>query len=197
MVYYTHSTENIVRATEVGADIKHSGIDKSEFEEYLKKNDVYKKLDNMSKYTITDFYNGLVKDMDDIIYILRSMEKKIGSNEENIKEILGMVLLHTMNTKMDNFSKHVARINPLMLIFGGDDNDVKEIFDDIRKSIEKYEKNPIKFFENQIKYINFVGNKYKRKIVKLYDLIEDEPNIVHNSINKRVLNFKKFNDGKK
>ena len=70
-----------------------------------------------------------------------------------------------------------------------------KLFNNLRKLANKYENKPKDFFENQIKYINFVGKKNIKKLVKLYDIIEDEPNNIHHNINKRVSNFKNFNNG--
>lgn len=191
-LYYSHSVENLVRATEVGAYIKISDVKKKDFLDFIKSNDVYKNLEKMSNFNINDFYNGLIKDMDQIIDVLKYFKIEIGTNEENIKKILDIVLTHTFNTKVETFNKHLNRIDPLVLFFN--EHEAKEVFDDLKKTYKKYEKNPIKFFEDKIKYIKFVGDKYKKKVIKLYDLIEDEPLQIHNKINKRISNFKKFNN---
>jgi DNA repair ATPase RecN len=41
----------------------------------------------------------------------------------------------------------------------------------------KYQKNPIKFFEDEIENFNFVATKYLKKIGKLYAMAKDDENM--------------------
>ena len=60
---------------------------------------------------------------------------------------------------------HHGKPNPKMLFHGLD--------------IDKEQK-------DQIKMINFIGDKYKRKVIKLYDIIDEEPIEIHNKINNKL-----------
>lgn len=192
-VYVSHLFEVLVKPTEVGAEIKMSDIKKSEFKDFLSSNRAYNDFKSMSEYSYKEFYNGLKSEMDYIVDFLSSVGVEMGTEEENINKFLKLLFNHLMNSKAEILNRHISRINPLLLVFNS--NKVDKLFNDLRKLAIKYENKPKDFFENQIKYINFVGKKNIKKLVKLYDIIEDEPNNIHHNINKRVSNFKNFNNG--
>ena len=192
-LYYSSSVESLVRATEIGTYIKIGDVKKKEFFEFLKSNDVYKILNDMSKYNIDFFYKELLKNMDQIIKFLNILKFNVGTDEENIESVLKISLNHAFNKKIESLKKHLKQIDSTLLYFN--DNAVDEFFEHFNKIFKKYENKPIKFFEDQIKMINFIGDKYKRKVIKLYDIIDEEPIEIHNNINKRLKNFKNFKNG--
>lgn len=189
-LYYSHSVENLVRTTEVGTYVKIGDVKKKEFFEFLKSNDVYKNLDNMSKYNKELLYKELYDNMDQIIDFLNILEIKVGTDEENIETVLKISLDHIFNKKIEALKTHLSEVDDMLIYFNK--NSVDDFFEHFHKIYLKYENKPIKFFEYQIKMINFIGNKYKRKVIKLYDIIEEEPTKIHNVINKRIDNFKGF-----
>tara|TARA_X000000368_G_scaffold165953_1_gene130961 strand:+ start:2415 stop:3527 length:1113 start_codon:yes stop_codon:yes gene_type:complete len=195
-LYYSHSVENLVRATEVGTYIKVSDIKKKEFLKFLKSNIVYKNLDEMSKFNIEFFNKELLKNMDKIIKFLNELEIKIGTDKENIEKLLSVFLNHTFNKKVETLKKHIKSVDPMLIYFTDNEDLIDQFFGYYNKMYDKYENKPIKFFEDQIKMINFIGNKYKRKVIKLYDIIDEEPIEIHNKINNKLINFKKFKNGK-
>ena len=56
------------------------------------------------------------------------------------------------------------------------------------KKFTKYKNNPEDFFNNEIKYLNFIGNKMLKRLSKLYSIANEdfkESNII-NKINNKV-----------
>jgi hypothetical protein len=49
-------------------------------------------------------------------------------------------------------------------------------FDKFVNDVQKYQKNPKKFIDHEIKIMNYVGNNMIRKIAKLYDMASDVKN---------------------
>ncbi len=191
-MYYSHSVENLVRLTEVGAAIQVSGIDKSDFLDFLKSNRTYSTLDEMSKYNIEDFKSKLKEDHDKIKETLEKLDIPRGTESENINNILRVFLIALIEYKISKLKDHLRSLPKLVLSFGHSELD--KILDYIDKNYSKFKNNPIEFFENQIKNINLVGNKYKKKLSKLYDTIEDYPMDmgIHRTINRKINNFKDF-----
>lgn len=107
-----------------------------------------------------------------------------------------------------NTEKYALKSKPFDIIFGKGDIKAAEEkankkFNQILKKYQKYERNPEKYFEYLEKYLNFVGRKTKRKLFKLYDMVENDKNSIinwdlHNKINKKnenlvyTLDFKSF-----
>ena len=189
-LYYSHSVENLVRTTEVGTYVKIGDVKKKEFFEFLKSNDVYKILNDMSKYNIELLYKELYDSMDQIVNFLNVLEIKLGTDEENIETVIKIALDHIFNKKIEALKNHLSEVDDMLIYFNK--NSVDDFFNHFHKIYLKYENKPNKFFEDQIKMINFIGNKYKRKVIKLYDIIDEEPIEIHNKINKRLDNFKNF-----
>lgn len=94
---------------------------------------------------------------------------------------------------------------------GNDSKEMREVeklankkFNQMLSKYQKYEKNPQKYFEYLEKKLNFVADKMKRKLYKLYDMVKDTTNKsiinwdLHNKINSKneklvyTLDFKSF-----
>lgn len=193
-LYLSHITEILVKSTELGAEIKMSNINKKQFKEFLSNSRVYIDFKSMSEYNIDDFYKGLKEEIESIVDFLIEYDQKVGTTDENINLFLSMLINMIMNTKVDTLNKHLSNINPILLAINSDKID--DIFNSLKKMANKYENNPNKFFEKQIKLINFTGKRNLKKIIKLYDIIEEDPIKIHNNINRRISKFNQFKDGK-
>lgn len=120
----------------------------------------------MSNYSLDMF----LKELKDEI---KESTKKYNFSEQRIEEIMNDFLknklIDIIEHRVRDFNNHLRRIDPKILV--KNEKDINSVYKEIAKIADSYKKNPISFFENQIKFINFVGKKNIKKITKLYDYI--------------------------
>ena len=165
-LYLSHSVETDVKATEVATELKMSDIKKEDFEKFLLNNKTYIEYKTMSNYSLDLFLDELKED-------IKESTKRYNFSDQRIEEIkndfLESKLVDIIEHRVRDFNNHLRRIDPKILV--RNEKDIDSVYKEIAKIADSYKKNPISFFENQIKFINFVGKKNIKKITKLYDYI--------------------------
>jgi hypothetical protein len=221
LLYFTTSVENTVRPTELYHQLLDNKINKSQFRDFLKETDVIKKLELAQKFSLERFKEDLNNSNDVLNFIDNAVKEgyvRIGDNAEDILNILMTTIINSTIENTKGFLKSyvdesVSFVDRLNSIFNGihSDNILKSQeeannkFKDLVSRYQKYENNPNKYFKYLEKRLNFVGDKMKRKLYKLYDMVEDNKETIlnwdiHNKINSRkdkknerfVLNFYAF-----
>jgi hypothetical protein len=175
-LYYTSNIENLVRPSEISAEIKYGRIKKSNFYNFITNDKSYKSLSSISKYTFDELYNELKKEID----VIKDFFDKIGvkydgmSDDDILNRVLRLYYDNVRNWKADSIEK-ILTTNIVDQMFGlrGD----KEVFfNKMLNKISKYGDNYKKFFIFEIKSMNMVANKMMKKISKLYDLAKSSKN---------------------
>ena len=198
-MYYIHAIENLVRPTEVAYSMKRKNITKSQFKDFLEDNIVYKELLRIKNYTFDNFIQDLKQQEDRLDALLEHIGEDPSnmSIDEKINKVLELVYVDLVNNRMDLFMQMTQGPMDDFLTFGaqlgmippGSEEKMKQLqkTNEIRRKFlsrtMRYEKNPIKFFEDEFEEFNYVANKMLKKISKLYAMAKDDEQVSESIIN--------------
>jgi hypothetical protein len=198
-MYYIHAIENLVRPTEVAYSMKRKNITKSQFKDFLEDNIVYKELLRIKNYTFDNFIQDLKQQEDRLDALLEHIGEDPSdmSIDEKINKVLELVYIDLVNNRMDLFMQMTQGPMDDFLTFGaqlgmippGSEEKMKQLqkTNEIRRKFlsrtMRYEKNPIKFFEDEFEEFNYVANKMLKKISKLYAMAKDDEQVSESIIN--------------
>jgi hypothetical protein len=198
-MYYIHAIENLVRPTEVAYSMKRKNITKSQFKDFLEDNRVYKELLRIKNYTFDNFIQDLKQQEDRLDGLLKHIGEDPSnmSIDEKINKVLELVYVDLVNNRMDLFMRMTQGPMDDFLTFGaqlgmippGHEEKMKQLqkTNEIRQKFlsrtMRYEKNPIKFFEDEFEEFNYVANKMLKKISKLYAMAKDDEQVSESIIN--------------
>ena len=116
---------------------------------------------------------------------------------KKINRVLEVAYIDLVNNRMEIFVQMTDHHMDDMLKFGMQlgvlpphlEDKVKELekTDEVRKKflsyVMKYEKNPTKFFEDEIENFQYIANKMLKKISKLYAMAKDDEPVSESIIN--------------
>lgn len=180
-LYFTHSIENIVRPSEVAADLKVGNIDKKGFLEFLKNNRVYKQLKEIYNFSYEGFKNELLDHVD----LIRTRLEQSGLEDipeddyELVNTVLELLMINIINGKAKSLKNDLTTdIFEELLGFSGKK---EEVFTKYLKKIQKYE-NYDDFFKNEEKMFKQVSSNLIKKIHKLYSILNDGSDTTNESI---------------
>jgi len=198
-MYYIHAIENLVRPTEVAYSMKRKNITKSQFKDFLEDNIVYKELLRIKNYTFDNFIQDLKQQEDRLDGLLEHIGEDPSnmSIDEKINKVLELVYVDLVNNRMDLFMQMTQGPMDDFLTFGAQLGMIPPGFEEKMKQLQKtneirrkflsrtmrYEKNPIKFFEDEFEEFNYVANKMLKKISKLYAITKDDEQVSESILN--------------
>jgi hypothetical protein len=198
-MYYIHSIENLVRPTEVAYSMRRKNITKSQFKDFLENNRVYDEILKIKNFTFEDFISKLKEQEDRLDGLLEHIGEDPSnmSIDEKINKVLELVYVDLVNNRMDLFMQMTEGPMDDFLTFGaqlgmippGSEEKMKQLqkTNEIRRKFlsrtMRYEKNPIKFFEDEFEEFNYVANKMLKKISKLYAMAKDDEQVSESIIN--------------
>lgn len=211
LLYYMNVFENAVRPTEMYQMLLNNNVTKDEFLHFVENTDMMKKFRKAENFSIEKFKEELNNDKEVKLFV----EKIINESDDYERlesladDVLNIVLINLSNKIIEDIrfyiQKYVDSHSIKMLLYGKDVFELaNKTFKNIVNRYKKYNKNPSKYFEYIEKNLNFTGNKMKRKIYKLFDMIKDTENKnsivnweLHNKIYskneiKRTLDFESF-----
>lgn len=177
LLYFVHSIENVVRPSELSADIKLNKVSQKNFLEFLENYETYKNLNMARRFS----YDGLKKELKNYIPQIDDLGEHIGesfgeTDEEKIDEVLRLLWVNITNEKGEKYMEMMST-NSLSQIFGLPSQNSKVTKKYIRKLV-KYN-NAIDFFTDMEKNLKFVSDKMIRKISKLYAMTPTNESIVN------------------
>jgi hypothetical protein len=197
-LYYIHGIENLVRPVEVASLMRSKNITKSQFLNFLENNRVFKELVEIKNFTFDDFINQLKENEDRLDALIDHIGEDPSEMtlDEKINRVLEVAYIDLVNNRMEIFVQMTNHHMDDMLKFGGQlgllpshlEKDVKKLekTDEVRSKflsyVMKYEKNPTKFFEDEIENFQYIANKMIKKISKLYAMAKDDQQPVEESI---------------
>jgi len=198
-MYYIHAIENLVRPTEVAYTMKRKNITKSQFKEFLENNRVYVELVEIKNFTFDDFISQLKEQEERLDKLIEHIDEDPSNMtlDEKINRVLEVAYIDLVNNRMELFMIMTEHAMDDFLKFGsqlgllpsGTEEKVKQLekTDEVRqkflKYVMKYEKNPTKFFENEIENFQYVANKMIKKISKLFAMAKDDEPVSESIIN--------------
>jgi hypothetical protein len=174
-IYYSHQTENLVRATEIYTKIKTDNISKKEFLEFLLKTESYERYKKLKNYTFDELYGSLLNYVDVIKDRLDSNDIDIpDTDDEVVKLILNLAYTNVTNKKIDSLNNRLS-VGFAEALMGIDpESDKGKFFAKNASKFSKYEDDYLGFYKNEIKKFNKVGDEMVKKISKLYAIANDE-----------------------
>ena len=197
--YFIQYAENLVRPTELATRMKLTGITREKFREFFENDKVVKELKQIRDFSYSNLIEKLYEQMDRIDVLLEHVGAPYEdmSEEEKIKEIMGLVYINLISIKRDVFDNMTEDTNGLvvalkrMLGFGGmtspkEDEDEEERFQKVRHKylshLAKYQKREDQFFVDECERFNYVATKLIKRLGKIYSLISDEKEQTNESI---------------
>lgn len=197
-MYYIHGIENLVRPVEVASLMKSKNITKSQFREFLENSRVYRELIEIKNFTFEDFITQLKENEDRLDALLNHIGEDPSDMtiDQKIDRVLEVAYIDLVNNRMEMFVRMTEHHMDNMIKFGAQlgmlprhlEPEVKKLqkTDEIRQKfsnyVMKYEKNPTKFFEDEIENFQYIANKMIKKISKVYALAKDDKQPVEESI---------------
>jgi hypothetical protein len=197
--YFIQHVENLVRPTEMATRMKLTGITKEKFREFFENDKVVKELKQIRDFSYSNLIEKLYEQMDRIDVLLEHVGAPYEdmSEEEKIKEIMGLVYINLISIKRDVFDKMTEDTNGMvvalkrMLGFGGmtspeEDEDEEKRFQKVRHKylshLAKYQNKEDQFFVDECERFNYVATKLIKRLSKIYSLIPDEKEQTNESI---------------
>jgi len=179
LLYFTTSIENSVRPVEFYQDILYTNVKKSEFRNYIEKSEIIETLRRSEKFSLDD-YKKRLEDSEEIKKFLKDAKSKgYKSIGENSDDALNILMINIINTSIESIDNMLGGYTSQSFLGKEIDFDkVNSKFNKIINSYEKFKGSPQKYFEFLVKNLNFVGNKMKKKLYKIYDMIEEKKVIV-------------------
>jgi hypothetical protein len=182
-LYFIHSIENVVRPSEIAADLKSGSVEKEGFLEFLKNNRVYQKLKEINSFT----YEGFKKELLNHVDIIRERLEQSGiddipeDNEGLVNTVLDLLRINLVNGK-GTVLKQDLTTNFFEEVMGFSGKK-EEVFRNYIKRIRKYN-NTDDFFRNEEKMFKRTSYDLIKKIHKLYSILGK-----NNKTNESILNW--------
>ena len=200
LLYFISETENLVRPSEVASEMKRKNITKSQFNDFIKNNDIYKKLKEAKNFSYEKLKKELlenIKDIDIFIKQHRDIYDDIpNSNEDKVDLILKTYHSTIITLKVQNIQSILKLNHPLAQFYLNDMGERVDVYNKYVKKIIKQKKFD-NFFAFQEKRINFVADKMIKKIYKLYDMAKENETIQTPKIFKEIKDWDLYHQVKK
>lgn len=188
-MYFANDIESLVRPSEFASSLRTNQINSEKFYNFLTNSDVYQRFQTLKNYDLNTLYNSLYSEIDEIKEIIENLDIEVPDDKKEIIDKFLEVTYITLANKQMGIIEKMMISNLFEEILGLPPEKVDFLNKNL-KNLRKYEKNPLKFFENEIKFINFVGDKMIKKISKLYNMLKDNEKIKTESIHDFTLYHK-------
>jgi len=172
-LYYSNVIESLVRPSEIAAMLDSGQINKKDFYTFLTSTRTYKRLNDMRNFSYEKLRNGIKDNMSNVkhVFDVNDIDYSNMTEEQIVDEVLELLLSNLRNWKHDMIMRQIIT-NPLEALFGFTGE--KEVFyKNYVRSLNKFGDDYKKFYEYEIKKMNYVGSKMIKKIAKLYDMAHD------------------------
>jgi len=213
-LYYMTSTEVVVRSSEVAAHLDAQGVTYDNFIDFLKNNQTYKVLKDISNWSYEGFRNKLLDDVSNIRDILRKSDFDFDDLTDDlfIDELEILLLNNIIGSMCEGMGKILmVSNNPFQFLFEDeDDSELRdEFYDKFIEELKKDSKNIKNYFVKKEKMFKFESVRLIKKIYKLFDMIKDtKKSELHTKINNKkskevkskemksesILNWDKYKD---
>ena len=174
-MYFAHTTENLVRATELYAALEESGITKEEFYKFLTNHKVYENYRTGSNLT----YEKLREDLKAIIPQIKQTfddndidYPEDATDEEMVDVTLQEFFKTLLNWKAGSMREFLSD-NFAESLFGFS-GAKQRYFDKYLDKITRFGKDYERFFQYEINQTRNICLKMTKKLSKLYSLIKDK-----------------------
>lgn len=174
-MYFAHTTENLVRATEVYAALEESGITKEDFLKFITNHKVYVAYKDGINLT----YEGLKEDLKNIIPQIKQTFDDSGisypedaSDDEMVEVTLEVFFKTLLQWKAGGMRDFLT--DDFMESMFGFRGAKQRYFDKYLSKITRFGNDYEKFFKYEINQTRNICLKMTKKLSKLYSLIKDK-----------------------
>lgn len=175
-MYFAHTTENLVRATELYAALEESGISKKDFYKFITNHRVYENYKKGANLT----YEGLKEDLKEIIPLIKETfddndidYPQDASDDEMVEFTLQQffkILLQWKGGLMNDFLSDGDFMEKMFGFRGAK----QRYFDKYLSKITRFGGDYDRFFRYEINQTRNICFKMMKKISKIYSLIKDK-----------------------
>ena len=199
--YFIQMAENLVRPTEISSRMLKKGITKEQFYEFITNDVAYKELLEIRNFSFDYLIENLYNEIDKVDRLLEysgvdSDDLSDMDDETKIKEVLKLVYINLVNTKVDTFdnffyshSERMAQMFDELMrtnLFGSKIKPPSEEKEKVRRKfinhVAKYQNKEMDFFKDECERFNYVATNLIKRISKVYSLIPDEKEQTNESI---------------
>ena len=172
--YFIHAIENVVRPTELAAQLRINNVSKKEFLKFFMDNEIVKRLKEIQNFNYGEFKEKISRPEN--ILLIKHLFKSIGikygkkSNEEIVNEFLRLVVVNYTNTKNDLMNKFLT--SDFFEEMFGLSGDKDKLFRKYVSQTTKYKDDFESFFRNEEKYFHEVSTMMIKKLSKLYAMLK-------------------------
>jgi len=173
--YFIHAIENVVRPTELAAEMRMNNVSKKEFLNFFLNNEMIKRLKEIQNFSYEEFKEKL-KEPDNINRIKAlldaiDIEYEDKTDDELVGELLKIFLVNFVNAKNDIMNKFLT--SNLMEKLFGLQGDKDKFFRKYVSRTTKYEYDYDSFFKNEERFFNRTATAMIKKLAKLYASLKD------------------------
>jgi len=184
-LYLATDAEVLVKPTEVASRVESGEVNKKEFLNFLLSDKTYHEFSYMFNITYESLFQSVMEEKDEIIDLFQRSGLSVPNDEKVLFEkLLEYLFIDFVNNKIEILNDMLVE-NPIEAVFGFTDSK-RKFFEKMATAYSKYSETPTKFFKNEIKRLNFIGEKMIKKLGKLYVLAKDDT--TQSNIIKRIYN---------
>jgi hypothetical protein len=204
LLYFTHDIERVTRSSEFYSQLKVKNITKKDFKQFFEDSELINTLKECRDYTfgkLVSELHGYMPAIDGFLQEVKASDADIGREVDlegtdinKINMALKLVFKILINAKINVFfNLFQDQVDPFQSLFNPNEaekqrEETQQYVDNFMKKVKKYD-NYSDFFGNEIKRLNFVGDKTIKKLSKLYDMVDDDKQSIvnwdlHHKINK-------------
>ena len=169
--YYIHNVENLVRPTELAAQIKLNQITPEQFKDFFLGNKIFQTLKKIKDFS----YEQLKNDLMDYEPKIDNLLERIGENyttlEEKVDRILELFYFNLTNWKNEKIISYIYPMgtdNPMFQYFKTPERE--NYLDYFFKKTGKYEDDYVSFFKDEEKFQKYTAFNLIKKLGRLYEL---------------------------
>ena len=161
LLYLATETELLVKPSEVYSKMTLDGVNKTNFLNFLLKEETFVEFKQMRDFTYEKLINDIVTELDD--------------DSINPNNVLRAVYVSMSQIKLDTMSGYVNDFFEEMLAqLQGVESKSDEFLEKYYEELNKYQNNPSEYFKQQVKHLNKVGDYMIKKIAKLYSIANED-----------------------
>jgi hypothetical protein len=169
--YYIHNVENLVRPTELAAQIKLNQITPEQFKDFFLGNKIFQTLKKIKDFSYEQLKNDLMDYEPKIDNLLERIGENYATLEEKVDRILELFYFNLTNWKNEKIISYIYPMgtdNPMFQYFKTPERE--NYLDYFFKKTGKYEDDYVSFFKDEEKFQKYTAFNLIKKLGRLYEL---------------------------
>ena len=174
-IYFTHQTENLVRASEVSSRMASNRTTQETFRDFIENDKTYVMLKKISQFTFEEFYDSLKTYTPQIIDFFKNIgyDSSATKDYQIVNEYLTVIYEGIINAN-GSVLQDIMVSSPMEGMFGLR-GDKEKYLNQYVESVAKFKDEPIKFYINESNNFKKMSELVMRKLRKLYGELPEMP----------------------